>query len=182
MELPSRPTRITPAFGKQYMIRAFQECLSDGKPSDFGSSQMEETTHYFKRWEGQPACVYCGSPDVKRWDHLIAVSEFGLSRMGNLVLACARCDDSKGNRPYDEWMRGPAKYSPASRGDIPNVEARIRRIEGFVQRYGTRPVPLEERLSPSELREHEGIVRTLQSVYRRANRLVDNFRERTGAE
>ena len=76
---------------------------------------------------------------------------------------------------------GRLKHSPTSRGDVPDVEARIRRIEGFMERYGNRSVPLEERLTRSELREHEEIVRALLSVYSRANQFVEDFRKRTGA-
>ncbi len=180
MGLPSRPTRITPAFGKQYLIRSFQECLSDRDPRDFDREQMDETLDHFKQWEEQPACVFCGSTEVERWDHLIAVSRFGQTVLGNLAPACKRCDDSKGNRPHADWMRGSAKHSPASR-DVPNVEERIRHVDAFMEKYGARPVPFEERLTGAELRELQALVAELDAVYKRANGLIEDFRQRTGA-
>ena len=70
MDLPSSPTRITPAFGKQYIKRSLQECLTDRK---FDQEDKEATVRFFERWERQPACVFCGGREVTRWDHLIAV-------------------------------------------------------------------------------------------------------------
>ena len=180
MKLPRRPTRITPAFGIQYVKRSLQECLSDRDARDFGQRAMDETVGFVKQLEDQPACVYCGSRDVKRWDHVIAVSEFGQTALGNLVLACAACDDSKGSRPFDQWMRGAAAKSPTSRG-VPDVEERVRRVRGFMELHSTRRADFEERLNEVELRELRDIHRVLDSVYSRANRLVDDYRKRTGA-
>lgn len=176
-DLPKSPTRITPAFGKQYIKRSLQECLTDRK---FGQEDKEATVKFFERWEPQPACVFCGSRKVTRWDHLIAVSKFGLTALGNLVPACGTCDDSKGNRPFAEWMRGSAAKSPMSLG-VPNVDQRVEHIESFIAHYETRPLPFEERLTAAELLEVQAIDLALEAVYARANQLIQNYRVRTGA-
>ena len=63
-----------------------------------------------------PECVFCGNREVKRWDHLVPVMKGGETVLGNMVPACARCDDSKQAFPFEEWMVSDAKWSPKSRG------------------------------------------------------------------
>lgn len=65
-------------------------------------------------------CAYCGDPATE-WDHLSAIVRDKrptgyISEIHNLVPACGKCNQSKGNRPWREWMFGPSPLSPASRG------------------------------------------------------------------
>lgn len=54
-------------------------------------------------------CSYCGErgsdregPDGRRWhvDHVVPVARGGRDEIGNLVLACARCNIRKGVKPW----------------------------------------------------------------------------------
>lgn len=65
-------------------------------------------------------CAYCGDPATE-WDHLNAIVRDKrptgyISEIHNLVPACGKCNQSKGNKPWREWMFGPSPLSPASRG------------------------------------------------------------------
>ncbi|WP_200954422.1 MULTISPECIES: HNH endonuclease signature motif containing protein [unclassified Nocardioides] len=81
-------------------------------------------------------CVYCGDTWTE-WDHLrpIVVDQAPtgyISEIHNLVPACGKCNQSKGNRYWRTWMFGPAKLSPKTR-DIADIEARATRLEAYEQ-------------------------------------------------
>ena len=39
-------------------------------------------------------CVYYGDQNVQRWDQLVPVNKAGETVLGNMLPACARCNDS----------------------------------------------------------------------------------------
>ena len=82
-------------------------------------------------------CAYCGDPATE-WDHLNAIVRDKrptgyISEIHNLVPACGKCNQSKGNKPWREWMFGPSPLSPASRG-VGDVELRAERIAEYERR------------------------------------------------
>jgi hypothetical protein len=73
-------------------------------------------------------CASCGDPHTE-WEHLNPLVREKrptgyISEIHNLVPACGKCNQSKGNRPWHEWMLSTAALSPSSRG-IADVEVRI---------------------------------------------------------
>ncbi len=48
-------------------------------------------------------CEYCGSKDNLSWDHLIPRAKNGLDIAENHVLACKKCNSSKGAKGIFEW-------------------------------------------------------------------------------
>lgn len=116
------PQRTTLSFAFSYVDRALHEGLAKRK---FGADEMGEIAAFFG---SQPLqCVYCGSTEVTRWDHLVAVMKGGETVLGNMVPACQKCDDSKRDLAFDEWMQSDSPSSPRSRG-IADVNARIELI------------------------------------------------------
>jgi len=82
-------------------------------------------------------CAYCGDKSSE-WDHLrplvIGRRPTGyISEIANLVPACGKCNQSKGNKPWREWMLSTtAQRSPTSRGRT-DVAARMERLSRFEQ-------------------------------------------------
>jgi len=126
-----------------------------------------------------PECVYCGSTDVKRWDHLVPINKGGETVLGNMVPACARCDDSKRAEPFEEWMISSVKGSPQSRG-IADVAQRIERIKAYVRHFGYEIQTLEERLGRQELEMLRNIQSRLQELREDVDTLIGDYRTRTG--
>lgn len=86
----------------------------------------------------EAVCAYCGGPFTE-WDHLrpLVVDKLPtgyISEIHNLVPACGKCNQSKGNKEWRVWMFGAARLSPATRG-VPGLEARAARLEAF-ERWG----------------------------------------------
>lgn len=53
-------------------------------------------------------CRYCGLDDVPLTvDHLVCWEEGGPSTPDNLVAACRKCNKTRSNLPYKEWLKHP---------------------------------------------------------------------------
>lgn len=79
-------------------------------------------------------CAYCGDKHTE-WDHFRPLVENKratgyITEIHNLVPACGKCNQSKGNYHWKAWMMGPAALSPATRG-IHDIQERIVRLEAF---------------------------------------------------
>lgn len=84
--------------------------------------------------EAVVTCAYCGDPPTE-WDHLrplvIGKQPTGyISEIHNLVPACGKCNQSKGNKPWRTWMFSSARLSPATRG-ITGLEVRAERLTAY---------------------------------------------------
>jgi hypothetical protein len=89
-------------------------------------------------------CSYCGDT-ASEWDHLRPLVKDKkptgyISEIHNLVPACGKCNQSKGNKAWEAWMRSTAKLSPSTRG-ISDIEARIKGLRAY-ERWG-RPTKLD---------------------------------------
>lgn len=79
-------------------------------------------------------CAYCGDA-MTEWDHLRPLVSGQqptghVSEIGNLVPSCGKCNQSKGNKPWKDWILGPAARSPKTRG-ITDLAERIQRLEAY---------------------------------------------------
>lgn len=81
--------------------------------------------------EDTVVCAYCGDAATE-WDHLRPLVRDKkptgyISEIHNLVPACGKCNQSKGNKPWREWMFSSARLSPESRG-IAGLAERANRL------------------------------------------------------
>lgn len=114
------------------------------QPTD---EEIEDALKTLGQNENDVCCVYCGDPKTE-WDHLYPLirnkeATGYISEIKNLVPACGKCNQSKGNRDWEEWMRSDAKQSPSTRG-IPDLEERIRIIRNYDETYKKTIINLEE--------------------------------------
>ncbi len=77
-------------------------------------------------------CSYCGDTYTE-WDHLNPLilnkkATGYISEINNLVPSCGKCNQSKGNKQWKDWILSDAKLSPKSRR-ISDLEQRIERLE-----------------------------------------------------
>jgi hypothetical protein len=79
-------------------------------------------------------CAYCGDKSTE-WDHLRPLvlnrrpTGF-ITEIANLVPACGKCNQSKGNKVWKDWMLSKARLSPTGRG-LSNTIDRISRLEAY---------------------------------------------------
>ena len=129
-------------------------------------------------------CAYCGDAATE-WDHfrplVIAQKPTGyISEIHNLVPACGKCNQSKGNKNWREWMLGSARLAPAARG-IPDLDDRVARLEAF-ERWG-RPTTVDfESLVGADLwSEHWRNHRDILALMRVAETTAEQIRQRIAA-
>jgi 5-methylcytosine-specific restriction endonuclease McrA len=68
-------------------------------------------------------CAYCGGASgeaVLNIDHVVPRSRGGSNRVSSLALACRICNEAKGNRMPEEWL----KELTASSGELDRIRAR----------------------------------------------------------
>lgn len=50
-------------------------------------------------------CLYCGATEDLTLDHIMALDNSGPHREDNLLVACRRCNSSKGAKPLEDWLQ-----------------------------------------------------------------------------
>lgn len=91
-------------------------------------------------------CAYCGDKSTE-WDHLrplvIKRRPTGyISEIGNLVPACGKCNQSKGNKEWHLWMTSNAPHAPARRG-VQDLARRIERLRAYERWRPPTRIPFE---------------------------------------
>ncbi len=120
----SRKTSITNAF-----VCAVIPVL----PPSF--SEIEEALCILGTDPSDVRCAYCGDK-ASEWDHLRPLVKKRrptgyISEIANLVPSCGKCNQSKGNSEWREWILRPGKnLSPTGRG-LTNVAERVARLEAY---------------------------------------------------
>lgn len=129
----------------------------------------------------EAVCAYCGGVATE-WDHLrpLVVNKQPtgyISEIHNLVPACGKCNQSKGNKNWREWLFSSAPRSPKSRG-VPDLDSRVSRLDEF-ERWGS-PTRVDftamvgQDLWDAHWRNHEAIV----LLMRDAETVADKIRVR----
>lgn len=129
-------------------------------------------------------CSYCGDTATE-WDHLRPLVQHQrptgyIHEINNLVPACGKCNQSKGNKHWREWMFGPARLSPKTR-NVPDIEARAAALERY-ERW-TRPtrVDFAALVGDGLWAEHWANHRALLNQMKAAEVVVEQIRERIAA-
>ncbi len=129
-------------------------------------------------------CAYCGD-DASEWDHLRPLVQGQrptgyVHEIHNLVPACGKCNQSKGNRHWREWMFGAARLSPKTRA-IADIDSRAAVLERY--EMWTRPMRVDFAAIVGEdlWAEHWDNHRALLEQMREAERVVERIRERIAA-
>lgn len=172
IKLPRSPARMTPGFAFSFIERCINESLAERK---FGIE--EKTAIVEELFDGEPECIDCGTSDFARWDHLYPIAEGGDTVIGNMVLACSRCDDSKQALPYEEWMLSDARFFPKTRG-VTDLGDRLKRIREYVAAHQYLPKPIEDRLTPEELNRLKAIRQAASSLCSDLESLIEDVRSR----
>lgn len=160
MVLPKTPQRTTPGFAFSIIERALKDCLARRK---FGQTEKKQVLEFFGLSMESPECVFCGSSDVERWDHLVPISQGGETVLGNMVPACAQCDDAMRELPFDDWMMSDDRYSPKTL-EVKDINQRITHIKKYMRHFNYIPLSLEERLNEGELERLEIIHAKLDEI------------------
>lgn len=90
--------------------------------------QIERALQILEIRPDDMTCAYCGDRSTE-WDHLNPLVSNKqptgfISEIANLVPACGKCNQSKGNKPWRDWMVSTAMLSPKTKG-VADIDRRL---------------------------------------------------------
>lgn len=100
-----------------------------------------------------------------------------LSEIHNLVPACGKCNQSKGNKNWKEWMLGDAKLSTKSRG-IKDLAARKERLSYFEKKYKPLKVDFKKVVGKELWASHWENHRKLFEMMKSSQKMADDIKEK----
>lgn len=163
-----RTSSITAAF--------FQAITPVIVPSD---SEVEEALAVLGMSKGNCRCAYCGDPRTE-WDHFRPIVKGRLptgyiTEIANLVPACGKCNQSKGNKDWNEWMLGPAPRSPKQR-NIPDLAQRLSRLEAYEQWRKPVCIDYETLVGPERWSKYRGLLDTAVAHLSDAQKVAEELK------
>lgn len=126
-------------------------------------------------------CAYCGNP-ASEWDHLRPLvlnrrPTGYISEIANLVPSCGKCNQSKGNKPWQTWMRSAAKHSPSGR-KIADVEERCSRLESYEAWRTPTKIDFEKILGEDDWRTYWQMWDEVMTKLEQCQKQADSLRTR----
>lgn len=103
--------------------------------------------------ENDCKCVYCGG-NWSEWDHFFSIVKKGggpsgyVTEISNLVPCCGKCNQSKGNNHWKEWIEGSAKQSPTTR-KVLDLKKKIHLLNRFEKTQKRRTIDYAKTLGAS---------------------------------
>lgn len=151
------------AFARYQLRRAILENVLQ---NNYTEDDRDAALKFFK------GCAFCGSPEARRNDHLVPVIRCGDFVRQNVVPACAKCDDSRGQEDFHKWMREATSPSSLRQRGFTHdqIEERIQRIEQWQAGYKPRT---EEQVFGKNLSSYRLILEKMDNLVNQAQQLVN---------
>ena len=147
------------------------------------NEQIKEALHILGMNYNKFECCYCGST-ASEWDHLrpLVINKMPtgyISEIHNLVPACGKCNQSKGNKPWSSWIVSSAKLSPKSK-NIVDLDLRIQRLSNYEKWLEPTVIDFESIVGKDKWKKHwencelvQSTMRNSQGLATEINQLVD---------
>lgn len=129
-------------------------------------------------------CAYCGDVATE-WDHLRPTVRNRhptgwLTEAANLVPACGKCNQSKGNAEWRIWIRGPARHSPATR-NIADLDQKVEALERFEAKFPCKQMDILALLERNQTwTTYRALLDDIVERMREADRLSAQLRQQLG--
>jgi len=146
--------------------------------------EIEMTLSILEIDKNNVACCYCGDTATE-WDHLRPIIKDKkptgyISEIANLVPCCGKCNQSKGNKNWEEWIVSSAKKSPKSRG-IKGLDKKIEKIKKYEKQ--TCPIKIEDfeaivgkELWSKHLENYTTIIELMKDCQKISNEIKEKLR------
>ena len=126
-------------------------------------------------------CAYCGDKATE-WDHLHPLASNKkpsgyISQIGNLVPACGKCNQSKGNKSWKDWIKSNVNGSPKSRGKDKDLHMRIQRLEEYEKSWRVTPIDFSKLVDKQLWDKYWSNCESLHLEMRRCQDLAEQIRE-----
>ena len=146
------------------------------------ADQVREALETLEMSADRYACSYCGDTATE-WDHLRPLVKDKkptgyISEIHNLVPACGKCNQSKGNKEWETWMRSSARLSPHTRR-VKDIEHRVSRLKAYESWGVPTKLDFEQIVDPELWIQHwenweqiQTLMKEAQTVAARINQAV----------
>ena len=129
-------------------------------------------------------CSYCGDA-ASEWDHLRPLVKDQkptgyISEIQNLVPACGKCNQSKGNKDWRRWIMSDAPKSPKARG-IRQFDRYIEKLDQYSQWMTPTKVDFEQLVGEEMWAQHWALWKETLDAMRRADAHARGIREKVAA-
>lgn len=126
-------------------------------------------------------CAYCGDRATE-WDHfrplVINKKPTGyISEINNLVPACGKCNQSKGNKDWLAWMTSKARLSPKTKG-VSDLDERIDLLKTYENWGKPTVIDFEEIVGKEMWEKHWGNWEKVQQMLRESQVLAKQINQR----
>jgi hypothetical protein len=126
-------------------------------------------------------CAFCGDKSTE-WDHLRPLvlnrrPTGYISEIHNLVPACGKCNQSKGNKAWRVWMMSNAKHSPTGR-KLLNIPDRIARLDAYENWRPPTKVDFETILGREDWEKYWALWESINSSLHQCQEVADLLRKR----
>lgn len=124
-------------------------------------------------------CSYCKDAFTE-WDHFHPIVRGKkptgyISEIHNLVPSCGKCNQSKGNSYWKEWIVGKARLSPASR-NIENLEMIISNLEKYEKWSNPSIIDFELLVGTDVWTQHWENCEKIHDMMRESQKLSDEIK------
>lgn len=169
MTITGRSSSITNAFVNAIIPAIY--------PSD---AEVREALAILGMSQTDVRCVYCGD-SYTEWDHLRPLVRNQkptgyISEIANLVPCCGKCNQSKGKKPWREWIMSSAPRSPNARG-VADLVTKVARLEAYEQWRQPRQFDLEAICGPDLWKKHWSNWATVMEVLRFSQEDAETLRQ-----
>jgi hypothetical protein len=113
-----------------------------------------------------PVCAYCGKEQTE-WDHLYPMLYHGqwtgyFTEINNLIPACSKCNQSKGNSEWENWMRSPPKHFVPVQTD--ETKKRILIIRTVIETYPPNKIEVKDIENANVIDLEEEYTKQLETI------------------
>jgi hypothetical protein len=145
--------------------------------------QVKEALSILEMTPETIACSYCGA-SASEWDHLrplvLNKKPTGyISEIHNLVPACGKCNQSKGNKPWRQWMFSDATLSPKTKG-VSDIEERAKRLDAYENWCPPTQLDFEAIVGNEVWAIHQHNLEQVQQLMRQSQELAEEIKRTVG--
>lgn len=143
------------------------------------NAEIKEALYTLGMTEETICCAYCGNPCTE-WDHFNPIVKNKkptgyISEIHNLVPSCGKCNQSKGNKNWKEWMLSKAKLSPKTR-KIVDLDERVKRLEIYESKYKPVILDFEKIVDSDKWMLHWQNCDNIHKIMRESQKLSDEIK------
>ena len=177
-QMPSVQTMVS---RKSSITNAFVSAIIPVVPPTH--HEIEEALRILGSEPENARCAFCGDK-ASEWDHLrplvLQRRPTGyISEIANLVPACGKCNQSKGNKSWRTWIVSAARHSPTGRG-LKGVADRAARLEAYEAWRKPTRMDFEAVLGKEEWESYWKLCENVIDELRKCQQVADAIRVKIG--